>query len=59
MEETNTSGSESTEGSTGNRFDRAKEFVGDKYAQASGAVKSHLAGVLLRRVARQLNEARS
>jgi len=27
--------------------------------QASGAVKSHLAGVLLRRVARQLNEARS
>jgi aerobic carbon-monoxide dehydrogenase medium subunit len=27
--------------------------------QASGAVKTHLAGVLLRRVARQLNEARS
>jgi carbon-monoxide dehydrogenase medium subunit len=27
--------------------------------QASGPVKSHLAGVLLRRVARQLNEARS
>jgi carbon-monoxide dehydrogenase medium subunit len=27
--------------------------------QASGAVKIHLAGVLLRRVARQLNEARS
>ena len=27
--------------------------------QASGAVKLHLAGVLLRRVARQLNEARS
>ncbi len=27
--------------------------------QASGAVKLHLAGVLLRRVARQLSEARS
>jgi ElaB/YqjD/DUF883 family membrane-anchored ribosome-binding protein len=39
MEETNTSGGESTEGSTGNRFDRAKEFVGDKYAAASDAMR--------------------
>ena len=40
MEETNQpSGAGAAEDPAG-RFGRAKEFVGDKYAQASGAVKS-------------------
>jgi ElaB/YqjD/DUF883 family membrane-anchored ribosome-binding protein len=38
MEETNTSSGEGAD-AAGNRFERAKEFVGDKYAEASDAVR--------------------
>jgi len=40
MEDTNQPGGAGAPEEPAGRFGRAKEFVGDKYAQASGAMKS-------------------